>query len=113
MNIAPKKLVHKNLKSSKILLDDNLHPYISSFGITRLVSKTLQNENQSLVTISPKPQKSYVALRPELWAQDSRKSADVYSFGIVLMEILSDESLENDGKALENYAHACFKDRKL
>ncbi|KAE8734402.1 OTU-like cysteine protease family protein [Hibiscus syriacus] len=37
---SPRKYVHGNLKSTKILLDNELQPYIPRFGLTRLVSGT-------------------------------------------------------------------------
>ncbi|GMP97263.1 hypothetical protein CsSME_00045586 [Camellia sinensis var. sinensis] len=121
---SPKKHVHGNIKSSKILLDDDLRPYISGFGLTRLVSGNSSKstnvafKKQSLnqITVSPKNSGSssimYVA--PEARVSESRftQKCDVYSFGIVLLEILTGQLPENDGAALENLVRKVFQEER-
>lgn len=121
---SPKKHVHGNIKSSKILLDDDLRPYISGFGLTRLVSGNSSKstnvafKKQSLnqITVSPKNSDSssimYVA--PEARVSESRftQKCDVYSFGIVLLEILTGQLPENDGAALENLVRKVFQEER-
>ncbi|PSS36322.1 Receptor protein kinase-like protein [Actinidia chinensis var. chinensis] len=122
---SPRKHVHGNLKSSKILLDDDMKPYISGFGLTRLVSGTSKSTNAALKThnlniVSPKTSSSssimYVA--PEVRVSGNRvtQKSDVYSFGIVLLEILTGRfpggGLEKDGKGLENLVRKVFREER-
>ncbi|XAR68559.1 Non-specific serine/threonine protein kinase [Bertholletia excelsa] len=117
---SPKKHVHGNIKSSKILLDDDLRPFISGFGLARLVSGAFKKHNSNQIIRSPKNSSSssitYVA--PEARALGSRftQKCDVYSFGVVLLEILTgrvpDEGPENDNKGLESLVRKVFRDER-
>ncbi|KAL6987076.1 hypothetical protein U1Q18_012836 [Sarracenia purpurea var. burkii] len=122
-----RKHVHGNIKSSKILLDDDLVPYISGFGLTRLVSGTsksanpiLKHENLTDPIVTPKnsASSSMMYTAPEARVLGSRltQKSDVYSFGIVVMEILTgrvpDRAPENDGKGLENLVRKVFREEK-
>ncbi|GAV63921.1 Pkinase domain-containing protein/LRRNT_2 domain-containing protein/LRR_8 domain-containing protein [Cephalotus follicularis] len=126
---SPRKYVHGNLKSTKILLDDELQPYISGFGLTRLVSgiskfptSTIkkQNSNQTIITSTvgsrfSAPSKIYLA--PEVRVSGSKftQKCDVYSFGIVLLELLTgrlpDAGSEN-GKGLESFVRKAFREAR-
>ncbi|KAF3553875.1 hypothetical protein F2Q69_00017871 [Brassica cretica] len=95
---SSRKYVHGNLKTSKILLDDELLPHVSGFGLTRLVhgypklpDHSLSTNVQSFATrLSVPPQAAYLA--PEARASSGYKSSqkcDVYSFGVILLELLT------------------------
>lgn len=124
-----RKYVHGNLKSSKILIDDDFHPYISGFGLTRLGLGTLkstttfthkrQNSNQSIATsaIGSKlaaSSKSYLAPEARIAGTKFSQKCDVYSFGIVLLELLTgrvpDPGPENDQKELESFVRKAFRE---
>ncbi|KAK9290070.1 hypothetical protein L1049_008234 [Liquidambar formosana] len=127
---SPRKYVHGNLKSSKVLLDDDLQPYISGFGLTRLVSGTSksmnpalkkQNSSHSTVTSvmgSNISAPSVVYMAPEARVSGSKFSqkCDVYSFGIILLEVLTgrlpDVALENDGKELDSFVRKVFREER-
>ena len=128
---SPRKYVHGSLKSTKILLDDDLQPYISGFGLTRLVSGSSKfttsaskkhNSNSSIVTASglkvASSAPSNVYLAPEVRIPGSKftQKCDVYSFGVVLLEILTgkvpDEGPENDGKGLEGLVRKAFREER-
>ncbi|CAN8254440.1 unnamed protein product [Cochlearia groenlandica] len=131
--LIPRKYVHGNLKSSKILLDDELQPRISGFGLTRLVSgyskltgsisTKRQSLDQSFVTSSvvvtriTAPSIAYLA--PEARATSGCKlsqKCDVYSFGVVLMELLTgrlpNASSENNGEELVSVMRNWVKEEK-
>ncbi|KAL0714696.1 hypothetical protein Bca4012_021675 [Brassica carinata] len=130
---SPRKYVHGNLKSTKILLDDELQPRISGFGLTRLVSGyskltgSLSSKRQSIdqtfltsatvVTRISSPSVAYLA--PEARATSGCKlsqKCDVYSFGVVLMELLTgrkpNASSENNGEELVCIVRSWFKEEK-
>ncbi|EEF28109.1 receptor protein kinase-like protein ZAR1 [Ricinus communis] len=127
---SPRKYVHGNLKSTKILLDDELQPYISSFGLTRLVSGTSkfstsaskkQYLNQTTVnpTMGSKisaPCNFYLAPEARGFSNKFSQKCDVYSFGIILMELLTgrlpDAGSENDGKGLESLVRKVFREER-
>lgn len=124
-----RKYVHGNLKSSKILIDDDFHPYISGFGLTRLGLGTLkstttfthkrQNSNQSIATSAmgsklAASSKSYLAPEARMAGTKFSQKCDVYSFGIVLLELLTgrvpDSGPENDQKELESFVRKAFRE---
>ncbi|KAH7442390.1 hypothetical protein KP509_03G086300 [Ceratopteris richardii] len=74
----PQKLPHGNIKSSNILLDKNGNAYISDFGLALMAN--------SSVVVS-----RLVGYRPPEYSEAKRISqkADVYSFGVLLLEILT------------------------
>ncbi|KAF8094747.1 hypothetical protein N665_0354s0036 [Sinapis alba] len=119
---SSRKYVHGNLKSSKILLDDELLPHISGFGLTRLVhgypkppDHSLTTNMQSFATRLSAPQASYLA--PEARASSGYKPSqkcDVYSFGVILLELLTgllpDGSSENEGEELVSVVRKWHKE---
>ncbi|XP_061365240.1 receptor protein kinase-like protein ZAR1 [Gastrolobium bilobum] len=125
-----RKYVHGNLKPTKILLDDDLHPCITGFGLTRLGLGTSkfaplvpkrQNSNQSTLTSAMGSKVSvssnnYLAPEVRIAGGKFTQKCDVYSFGIVLLELLTgrlpDLGPENDGKELESFVRRAFKEEK-
>nr|XP_043633618.1 G-type lectin S-receptor-like serine/threonine-protein kinase SD2-5 isoform X2 [Erigeron canadensis] len=76
------QIIHLDIKPQNILLDDTFHAKVSDFGLSKLVKK---NQTQVMTTIKGTP--GYIA--PECWSSSViTEKVDVYSFGIVVLEIL-------------------------
>lgn len=78
-------IIHYNIKPSNILLDENLNPKISDFGLARLLTKLDKHVVSNRFQSAP----GYVA--PELACQSLRvnEKCDVYGFGVLILELVS------------------------
>ncbi|MCO5605985.1 hypothetical protein L7F22_060171 [Adiantum nelumboides] len=70
------RVLHKDVKSTNVLLDQNMYPFVTDYGLIGLVSKTVV-ETPGYTPPELKTTKKYT------------EKSDVYSFGVVLLELLT------------------------
>lgn len=94
------RILHRNISSRCILLDSDLEPRISDFGLARLMnpvdthlSTFVNGEFGDLGYVAPEYARTLVAT----------PKGDVYSFGVVLLELVTNEKPTHIRKAPETF----------
>ncbi|GLT80155.1 hypothetical protein SLA2020_516090 [Shorea laevis] len=98
------KIVHRDIKTTNVLLDRDLNPKISDFGLAKL-----DEEENTHISTRIAGTIGYMAPEYALWGYLTYK-ADVYSFGVVALEIVAGKS---NTKYRPNENFVCLQDWAL
>ncbi|XVE84881.1 hypothetical protein DITRI_Ditri17bG0047600 [Diplodiscus trichospermus] len=135
--LSPNKYVHGDLKPSNILLDQNMEPHISDFGLGRLAniaggSPTMQSNRMPLDKPQEKIQKSasseatavystanlgsYYQAPEALKVVKPSQKWDVYSYGVILLEMITGRSpvvhVGTSEMDLVHWIQLCIEEKK-
>nr|XP_043632345.1 leucine-rich repeat receptor-like protein kinase TDR [Erigeron canadensis] len=101
-------IVHRDLKPSNILLDGEMEARVADFGVAKLIQC---DESMSVIAGSY----GYIAPEYAYTLQVDEKS-DIYSFGVVLMEIISGktsvDSEFGDGNSIVDWVRSKMKSKE-
>ncbi|KAH7537843.1 hypothetical protein FEM48_Zijuj03G0136100 [Ziziphus jujuba var. spinosa] len=107
-------IVHRDLKPSNILLDGEMEARVADFGVAKLIQS---DESMSVIA------GSYGYIAPEIlffcaeyaYTLQVDEKSDIYSFGVVLMEILSGkrsvDSEFGDGNSIVDWVRSKIKNK--
>ncbi|GMI85229.1 REDUCED IN LATERAL GROWTH1 [Hibiscus trionum] len=94
-NDVEESIPHGNLKLSNILLGENMEPLISEYGISRLLDP---KKNSLLANGYAAPEKSL------------SEQGDVFSFGVILLELLTGKMVEKTGVDLPKWVKSMVRE---
>uniref|UniRef100_A0A2C9U400 non-specific serine/threonine protein kinase n=2 Tax=Manihot esculenta TaxID=3983 RepID=A0A2C9U400_MANES len=115
-DLCDKPIIHCDIKPSNVLLDDDMVAHVSDFGLAKLFTINDDSSLNQTSTIGIKGTIGYVA--PEYGMDGlASKEGDVYSFGILVLEMFSErrptDEIFKQGLNLHDYAKAALPKRVL
>ncbi|XP_024377339.1 PTI1-like tyrosine-protein kinase At3g15890 isoform X2 [Physcomitrium patens] len=102
---ATPQIVHRGIKASNILMDENLNALVADFGLAKLIPNSSAQKGISGCTA------------PKTVAGKVTEACDVYSFGVLLMELISGrkpiERVSGEKQAIMNWARPLILQGKI
>ncbi|KAL0742040.1 hypothetical protein Bca4012_083553 [Brassica carinata] len=100
------RIVHFDIKPQNVLLDDNLRPKVSDFGLAKLC----QNQESILPSLDTRGTIGYIA--PELFSRmygSVSYKSDVYSYGMLVLEMIGERNKERVKNLIRTTARLTFR----
>ncbi|XP_076956610.1 uncharacterized protein LOC143631871 [Bidens hawaiensis] len=111
------RIIHRDIKSENILLDENLNAKIADFGLSK--SHSINQQQRSTIQTTHIVGTDFYVDPEYVTSGKYKKESDIYSFGVVLFEMLSGRlayeqicTQEND-KGLAPIARRRFSEKTL
>ncbi|KAL1360965.1 hypothetical protein HN51_006337 [Arachis hypogaea] len=95
-------IIHRHIKTSNILLDDNWEPKVSGLSLSKRVPLSI---SKSLIRVESDVKGTFGYLDPEYVRTGVlTERSDVFSFGVVLLEVVSTRTIQKE--RLYNQIHS-------